>query len=164
MHEERLEPADPVLSGDASPHGGRLGQNRLIRGEIVRLRAHQVDVHVSVTEVAEEIDVELNRRLKRLEEVFRSVREDFECQLVELNGGANHVQLLVNFPPKVALSRLVNSLKGVSSRRMHQEFPELARRSRRDKRLWSGSYFAGSVGKAPIEVVCQYIEQQERPA
>ena len=79
-------------------------------------------------------------------------------------GGANHVQLLVNFPPKVALSGLVNSLKGVSSRRMHQEFPELARHYWRDKQLWSRSYFAGSVGKAPIEVVCQYIEQQERPA
>jgi putative transposase len=38
----------------------------------------------------------------------------------------DHVHLLVNFPPKVALSRLVNSLKGVSSRRMRQEFPELA--------------------------------------
>ena len=105
-----------------------------------------------------------DRHLKRPQHVFRSVCEDFECQLVEFNGEANHVQLLANFPPKVALSGLVNSLKAVSSRRTHQEFPELARHYWRAKRLWSGSYFAGSVGKAPIEVVCQYIEQQERPA
>ena len=102
--------------------------------------------------------------LQRLEEVFRSVGEDFECQLVEFNGEANHVHLLVNFPPKVALSKLVNSLKGVSSRRMRQEFPELARHYWRAKRLWSGSYFAGSVGGAPISGLRQYIEQQDRPA
>jgi REP element-mobilizing transposase RayT len=43
------------------------------------------------------------------------------------NGESNHVHLLVNFPPKMALSKLVNSLKGVSSRRMRQEFPDLVR-------------------------------------
>ncbi|MHB8244476.1 MAG: transposase, partial [Acidimicrobiales bacterium] len=58
----------------------------------------------------------------------------------------------------------VNSLKGVSSRRMRQEFPELARHYWRAKRLWSGSYFAGSVGGAPNSVLRQYIEQQDRPA
>ena len=48
---------------------------------------------------------------------MRDVCRDFECELAEFNGEANHVHLLVRFPPKVALSRLVNSLKGVSSRR-----------------------------------------------
>jgi len=42
---------------------------------------------------------------------------------VKLDGEADHVHLLVNFPPTVALSRLVNSLKGVSSRRLRQESP-----------------------------------------
>src|SRR5882757_4278434 len=63
--------------------------------------------------------------LTRLEEIMRAVCEDFETTLVEFNGQDNHVHLLVDFPPKVALSRLVNSLKGVSSRRMRQEFPDL---------------------------------------
>jgi REP element-mobilizing transposase RayT len=47
------------------------------------------------------------------------------------------------------LSRLVNSLKGVSSRPLPQELPDLARHYRRATRLWSGSYIAGSVGAAP---------------
>lgn len=51
--------------------------------------------------------------------------QDFEAELVEFNGEANHVHLLVNFPSKAAVSRLVNSLKGVSSRRLRQEFPDL---------------------------------------
>ena len=94
---------------------------------------------------------------------MRSVCDDFEVELVEFNGESDHVHLLVNFPPKVALSKLVNSLKGVSSRRMRQEFPELVQHYWRAQRLWSGSYFAGSVGGAPINILRQYIEQQDRP-
>ena len=50
---------------------------------------------------------------------------DFEAGLREFNGDDNHVHLLVNFPPAIAIFRLVNSLKGVSSRRLRQEFPDL---------------------------------------
>ncbi len=50
-----------------------------------------------------------------MEEIMGSVCSDFECELVEFNGESNHVHLLVNFPPKVSVSRLVNSLKGVSA-------------------------------------------------
>ncbi len=46
----------------------------------------------------------------------------------------------------------------------HQVFPDLAWHYWRANRLWSGSYFAGSVGGAPISVLRQYIEQQNRPA
>lgn len=95
---------------------------------------------------------------------MRAVAADFECEIAEFNGEAEHVHLLVNFPPKVALSKLVNSLKGVSSRRMRQEFPELERHYWRAQRLWAGSYFAGSVGGAPTSVLRQYIEQQNRPS
>lgn len=73
--------------------------------------------------------------LTRMEEVMRAVCEDFECELVEFNDEDNHVHLLVNFPPKVGLSKLVNSLKGVSSRRLRQEYPELVRHYRRAQRL-----------------------------
>ncbi|WP_103542771.1 IS200/IS605 family transposase [Streptomyces sp. SM1] len=104
-----------------------------------------------------------DRHLTRCEEIMRAVCEDFEAELVEFNGENNHVHLLVNFPPKVAVSRLVNSLKGVSSRRLRQEFPDLVRHYWRAQRLWSGSYFAGSAGGAPLSIVKQYTEQQNRP-
>jgi len=104
-----------------------------------------------------------DRHLRRMEEIMRDVCADFETELVEFNGENNHVHLLVNFPPKVAVSKLVNSLKGVSSRRLRQEFPDLVRHYYRANRLWSGSYFAGSVGGAPLSVLKQYIEQQDRP-
>ncbi|MFB7620756.1 IS200/IS605 family transposase [Kitasatospora sp. NPDC056181] len=109
-------------------------------------------------------EVFADRHLTRLDEIMRSVCEDFEVELTEFDGAGNHVHLLVNFPPKVALSKLVNSLKGVSSRRLRQEYPELVKHYWRAQRLWSGSYFAGSVGGAAASALRQYIEQQYRPA
>ena len=95
---------------------------------------------------------------------MRDVCADFGAELAEFNGEPGHVHLLVNFPPTVAISRLVNSLKGVSSRRLRQEFPDLRQHYWQARRLWSGSYFAGSVGGAPLSVLRQYIEQQDRPS
>jgi REP element-mobilizing transposase RayT len=50
-----------------------------------------------------------------LREIFVKVCQDFESQLVELDGEDDHVHLLVNYPPKLAVSKLVNSIKGVLS-------------------------------------------------
>lgn len=101
--------------------------------------------------------------LRRMEEIMVTVCEDFESTLVEFNGESDHVHLLVNFPPKVAVSKLVNSLKGVSSRLLRKEFEDLRFAYWKGVQLWSGSYFAGSVGGAPISVVCEYIDQQAHP-
>jgi putative transposase len=73
--------------------------------------------------------------LGRPEEIMRDVCRDFECELAEFDGEANHVHLLVRFPPEVALSRLVNSLKGMSSRRAAAGIPEPARHYWRANRL-----------------------------
>jgi putative transposase len=86
------------------------------------------------------------------------------AELAEFNGEAEQVHLLVNFPPTMTISGLVNSLKGVSSRRLRAEFPDLRRHYWQANRLRSGSYFAGSVGGAPISVLRQYTEQQNRPS
>ncbi|GAA2285110.1 IS200/IS605 family transposase [Actinomadura luteofluorescens] len=104
-----------------------------------------------------------DRHLSRMEAIMRDVCRDFEAELVEFNGENNHVHLLVNYPPKMAVARLVNSLKGVSSRRLRQEFPDLVRHYYRANKLWSGSYFAGSADGSPLSAVKQYIEQQNRP-
>jgi putative transposase len=78
-----------------------------------------------------------------------------ECESAEFNGEAEHVHLLVNFPPTVPISRSVNSLKDVPSRRLRQESPDLRRHHWPAKRLRPGSYFAGPMGGAPITVLCR---------
>ena len=53
--------------------------------------------------------------LDSMKDVFDSVCSDFESSLIEFDGEGDHVHLLVNYLPKVSMSKLVNSLKGVSA-------------------------------------------------
>ena len=95
--------------------------------------------------------------------LFASVCTDFEAELVEFDGEDDHVHLLVNHPPKVCVSNLVNSLKGVSSRMIRKKNYLSIRKKLPGGALWSPSYFASSCGGAPIAVIRQYIEQQQTP-
>ncbi|MGI5488830.1 IS200/IS605 family transposase [Microtetraspora malaysiensis] len=104
-----------------------------------------------------------NEMLARCEEIMREVCADFEVELREFNGEHDHVHLLIHYPPKVALSKLVNSLKGVSARLLRKEYAAHVREYLWDGHFWSGSYFAGSVGGAPLTALKQYIEQQQHP-
>lgn len=107
----------------------------------------------------------LNRKmLTCCEDAMRKVCGDFEASLREFNGEHDHVHLLVEYPPKVPVSALVNSLKGVSARRLRSEYTGRVNRARMNGHFWSPSYFAASCGGAPLSIIKQYIEQQQRPA
>ena len=95
--------------------------------------------------------------------IFAEVCKDFEAELVEFDGEDDHVHLLVNYPSKVSVSALVNSLKGVSSRMIRKKNHPSIRRKLWGGALRSPAYFAGSCGGAPIAVIRQYIEQQKTP-
>lgn len=101
--------------------------------------------------------------LSDLREIFQSVCKDFDAVLVEFEGEKDHVHLLVNYPPKVSVTKLVNSLKGVSSRMIRKKNYPTIRKCLWSNALWSPSYFAGSCGGAPISIIRQYIEQQNTP-
>jgi putative transposase len=102
------------------------------------------------------------RALEVIHGAAAKVCEDFAARLVEMDGEDDHVHLLVEYPATVMLSRLVNSLKGVTSRQLRaKEFPEVTARLWADH-LWSPSYFAMSCGGAPIDLVRKYIEDQRR--
>jgi len=102
------------------------------------------------------------KHIDALRIIFSDVCRSAGVELAEMDGECNHVHLLVNFPPHVQLSKLVNSLKGVSSRLLRKEFPEIEDNYWKGV-LWSRSYFAASVGGAPISILRQYIEQQNTP-
>jgi len=85
---------------------------------------------------------------------------DFESELRESGYEHDHVHLLVAYPPKVAVSTLVNSLKGVSARRLRAaRLPEVEAKMW-GPHFWSPSYCAVSCGGAPLEVVKRYVEKQ----
>jgi putative transposase len=102
--------------------------------------------------------------LNDLRSIFTSVCQDFESELVEFSGEDDHAHLLVNYPPKVAVSKLANSLKGVSSRLIRRKnYPNIYKKLWGGA-LWSPSYFSSSCGGAPLDVIRQYIEQQQTPS
>ena len=68
--------------------------------------------------------------IRDLSRSFAKVCKKFEAELIECTGEDNHVHLLVVYPPKVALSKPVNSLNGVSSRLLRQWRLEVRGRSR----------------------------------
>ena len=103
-----------------------------------------------------------NESLTDLKTILRRVCYDFGTDLVEFNGETDHVHLLVNYPSKVSISKLVNSLKGVSSRLLQKSHPSLKAKYWKGS-LWSPSYFAGSCGGATISLVRKYIENQKVP-
>jgi putative transposase len=101
--------------------------------------------------------------LTELSAIFINVCIDFEARLVECEGEGDHVHLLIEYPPKVSVSKLVNSLKGVSSRLVRKKGHPSIQDALWGGSLWSPSYFAGACGGAPLALIRQYIEQQELP-
>lgn len=102
--------------------------------------------------------------LEVMREVFENICSINDSILEEFNGEANHIHLLVTYPPRIALSVLVNSLKGVSSRKLRQNFKVFQKEYwGEDVALWSRSYFVASVGGAPLEILKEYIENQDTP-
>ena len=98
-----------------------------------------------------------------MQKIFTEICIDYQAELVEFDGEVDHVHLLINYPPQAQISKMINSLKGVSSRMLKKNHPEIIQWYYNKQSLWSPSYFAASCGGAPIGIIRQYIEQQKTP-
>ena len=96
----------------------------------------------------------------RLRELIRQTCVTLEVYIVTGHVGAEHVHLLVSVPPQVAVSELVQRLKGRSSRRMMEEFGELSRQYW-GRHMWARGYFAVSTGNVTDEIIKQYIDSHK---
>ena len=81
------------------------------------------------------------------------------AQLMALDGQDDHAHLLIEYPPKLSVSVMVNALKGASSRLLPLDRPDIA------SKYWKGvlsslSYFVVSAGGAPLETIKAYVEAQ----
>jgi len=96
-----------------------------------------------------------------IEKSFREVATKMDFQIQEFNGESDHIHALIEYPPKLSISQIVNALKGVSSRKYGQAgYPKPYGKDA----LWSPSYFVSSIGGAPLEILKQYIQNQEKPS
>ncbi|MDF4251099.1 MULTISPECIES: IS200/IS605 family transposase [Streptomyces] len=95
---------------------------------------------------------------QRLKQIVREVIEEKGAWLVELEVMPDHIHMLVEVDPQYGVHRLVKAMKGRSSRVLREEFPALKSRL---PTLWTNSYFAATVGGAPLDVVEKYVENQK---
>ena len=99
----------------------------------------------------------------RLRELIRQTCEAQEVYIEKGHIALDHVHLLLSVPPNIAVSDLVQRLKGRSSRQMLDEFGEL-RRQFWGQHLWARGYFVASSGNVTDEVIALYMEMQtEKP-
>ena len=71
----------------------------------------------------------------------------------------DHIHMLVAAPPQLSPSKLVQFLKGRSSRLLQREFPALRKRSW-GQHLWARGYYCASVGVVDEQTIQAYIENQ----
>lgn len=94
--------------------------------------------------------------LSLLETSFIEVAKKMDIKIVEFSGASDHVHALIEYPPKLSISQIVNALKGVSSRRYGQAgYPK----PYDTEALWSNNYFVSSASGVSLEALKAYIQQ-----
>ena len=104
-----------------------------------------------------------NEMLNRLEEIVKKNCADWEIDLIEFNGEADHVHILLDMHPNIMPSKFINNLKTVSSRLIRKEFEEELKPYYWKPVLWTRAYCLLTTGVATIDVIREYIQNQERP-
>ena len=94
-----------------------------------------------------------------MRELIRQTCASLEVYIEKGHIARDHVHLLVSVPPDVAVSEVVQRLKGRSSRLMLQEFGEL-KKAYWGRHLWARGYFVASTGNVTDEIIAEYIEKQ----
>jgi len=84
-------------------------------------------------------------------------------RLIEANGEPDHVHLLIELPPTAALAEFVNALKTGTSRRLRTIFAQELAGVYSKPVLCVAQLLRASCGGAPLEIIKQYIQQQDRP-
>ncbi len=102
--------------------------------------------------------------LSRLQRIFTDTCSKWECRLVEFNGETDHIHLLVEFNPKVQLSKFIANFKTFFSRLIRKDYSEYLTRFYGQKPVfWTASYFVATCGGVTIEQLKQYVEKQQSP-
>ena len=98
----------------------------------------------------------------RVRDIIREVCMSNDIIIIKGHVSVDHVHLYVSAPPRLSVSKMVQYIKGKSSRRLQQEYPSLRKRYW-GQHLWGRGYFCATSGTVTDEVVKAYIEQQDKP-
>jgi Transposase and inactivated derivatives len=95
----------------------------------------------------------------RLSELFNQCAEVNRWAIDELNIQPDHVHMIIQVRTDISISKVVQLLKGGSSKVIRSEFPELEEFLWGDS-FWADGYFAETVGKVELEVIRNYVRNQ----
>jgi putative transposase len=96
----------------------------------------------------------------RIRDLIRRICAELEVEILAGNIRRDHVHLLLSYPPQLSISKIVQRLKGVTSRKLLQESGRL-RKEFWGHHLWARGYFAVSTGNVTDEVIAEYIKNQD---
>ena len=96
---------------------------------------------------------------ERLRELLRQGCEARGITIISGSISGDHVHMLIGCPPSLAPSKIMQYLKGRSSRILQEEFAELKKRYW-GQHLWATGYFCRTVGTVTEEMIKTYIEGQ----
>lgn len=96
----------------------------------------------------------------RLRELIREICRTYEVEILQGSVGRDHVHVLLSCPPNVSPSKLMQYLKGKSSRKLLMEFRHLQKQYW-GRHLWARGYFVASSGNVTDEAIMAYIREQD---
>ena len=96
----------------------------------------------------------------RLRALVRLICKENDVEILSGRVTPDHVHILVSAPPNLAPSKLVQYIKGVSSRKLQQEFPELKKRYW-GRHFWGRGYFVASSGTITDESIKEYFQHHD---
>ena len=98
---------------------------------------------------------------KRAKELIQQICGSMDIKIIVGSIGKDHVHLLVSVPPRVSVSKMVQRIKGGTSRKLQQEYREL-KKEYWGQHLWARGYFVVSSGNVTDAMWKEYIENQGR--
>ena len=98
----------------------------------------------------------------RARDIIREVCMANEIIIIKGHVSADHIHLYVSAPPRLSVSKMMQYIKGKTSRRLQQEYPSLRKRYW-GQHLWARGYFCATAGSVTDEMIQAYIEQQDKP-
>jgi putative transposase len=97
---------------------------------------------------------------QRLRDMIRKICAELDVYIVAGNVRRDHVHMLLSYPPQLSISKIVQKIKGITSRKLLQESGRL-RKEFWGQHLWARGYFVVSTGNVTEEMIAQYIQNQD---
>jgi len=95
----------------------------------------------------------------RVRELIRQITAANEVEIISGAVSSDHIHIYVSIPPSLSVSKLVQFLKGATSRKLQLEFEELRKRYW-GQHIWARGYFVATAGNVTDEMIREYIRQQ----